>query len=204
MPGRGGRDASGKVNHHVFVQAAEVMALIDSASVSINGAVPAPPPPIPIDKALTDARVAMALAYLARDESWVELYKVFEVVRGDAGDEQTIVARGWATNKACQTCRHAVDLSSMDFPPFYPRTHLPGPPRRDQEHADWVRNAPRDGRAMVRRVGDRSRGARAAEGLGLLDGRRNLDRRRGRGKASGLVTGPASCHDLSNPGPRIV
>jgi hypothetical protein len=70
-------DAAGRVSHHVFAAAAEAMAMIDSATVSINGAVSAPPQPIPIDKALTDARVAEALEYLARDESWVEFYKAF-------------------------------------------------------------------------------------------------------------------------------
>ena len=49
-------DTAGHVNHHIFVAAAEAMAMIDNAAVSIDGAVSAPPPPIPIDKALTDAR----------------------------------------------------------------------------------------------------------------------------------------------------
>jgi hypothetical protein len=41
-------------------------------------------------------------------------------------------------------------------PPGQSRTHLPGPPRRDPKHAGRLRDAARDGRAMVRPLGARS------------------------------------------------
>ena len=52
-------------------------------------------------------------------------------------------------------------------PPRRPRAHLPGPPRRDQEHPDRLRDVARDRRALAR-AGYSARPQGTSSGTGLL------------------------------------
>jgi hypothetical protein len=108
-------DSSGKgVSHHVFAGTAGAMGMIGGTPATVTGqASPLPPGTIPIDKALTDRSVADALEYLARDESWYELYKAFEVVRGDVGGEAAIDGLGWATDTEMERFRRSADNAAV-------------------------------------------------------------------------------------------
>jgi hypothetical protein len=79
----------------VYVYAQESLAVGEALSATILGGSQPPPAPIPVELALTDARVALALELFAHDPNWYDLYKVLDVVEEDVGGERALEAKGW-------------------------------------------------------------------------------------------------------------
>jgi hypothetical protein len=79
----------------VYVYAQEAVGVGEALSATVLGGSQPPPAPIPIEIALTDARVALALELFAHDPNWYDFYKVLDVVEEDVGGERALEAKGW-------------------------------------------------------------------------------------------------------------
>jgi hypothetical protein len=75
----------------------------------VTGGTPSPRPTGPRDYAhlgTSDIAAADVLLILGKgDLDWYDLYKVFEIVREDVGDEKEIIANGWATKSSLSAFR---------------------------------------------------------------------------------------------------
>jgi hypothetical protein len=99
----------------VFLEASIKSRSSVSAEVTLSGGTPAPQPAPPKDTtfaaivAQAEVYVRRALAFFDRDHSWVNLYKVYELIRADVGGEMFI--KGWTTkgeaNRFTQTANSA-------------------------------------------------------------------------------------------------
>lgn len=111
-----------------------VRVTVTKADGTIEEHFPAQEVPKILAAGMADQDVAKVLRLLAkRDRSWVQLYRVFEIVRGNVGGGDAVVRAGWIS-KAAQTrftrsanhpevsgddARHGVDSSE---PPGHPMT----------------------------------------------------------------------------------
>jgi hypothetical protein len=98
-------DEDGKRVHHIMLAGQMEGRSRMSAKPTVireGGSVATPQPPSEVVSmaalAERDDRVADALRFFARD-SWVNLYKAWEIVGDAAGGEHTLIRNGWATKK---------------------------------------------------------------------------------------------------------
>jgi len=90
------------VRHNfVFVTATVSSRASVSRQVTLASGIPAPQPQPPQDVefastvAQSEERVKKALIFFDRQHTWVNLYKVYELIRADVGDD--MAAKGWTT-----------------------------------------------------------------------------------------------------------
>lgn len=77
--------------------------------------------------AMSDSNVSEALTYFIRSESWFDIYKAFEVIRADLGDEKamaqvanTSVAKVKQLRQAANFYRHARGVPKLAQPMHHP------------------------------------------------------------------------------------
>jgi hypothetical protein len=90
---RGG-DGSESRTVYRFAQSAAMIAEAFPPTVLINGTL-APIPGLKVEAALDNDHVARALALLAREPTWYDLYKVLELIEQDVGGERALQSLSW-------------------------------------------------------------------------------------------------------------
>jgi hypothetical protein len=99
-------EEDGRRHHYVYLEASLTLRSKLSVNPTVttsNGTRQMTPPPSDVHSwislAKTDKAVADALHFF-RDNTWISLYKVYEIIREDAGDEEAIIRNGWVTKQA--------------------------------------------------------------------------------------------------------
>jgi len=93
----------GSRHHYVYLEGAITMRAKVSAQVTVitsNGSQPAVDQPSPLESWFRLAQkhkpVADALHFY-REDSWINLYKVYEVIKDDVGGKHIVVNKGWVS-----------------------------------------------------------------------------------------------------------
>lgn len=100
-------DEGGNVSHIVVADTVVVRSHVEAAGVVVSGSVTSVPPAVPpalgpkfYALANSNPNVAEALSLIAApgDLGWVDLYKLYEIVRDDLGKgQQGLISTGWIT-----------------------------------------------------------------------------------------------------------
>ena len=98
-------EEDGRRHHYVYLEASITLRSKVSANLTVtksNGTRQIAPPPSNVESwislAKTDKAVADALHFF-RDNTWISLYKVYEIISEDVGGEEAIIRNGWATER---------------------------------------------------------------------------------------------------------
>jgi hypothetical protein len=116
-------EEDGRRRHYVYLEASITLRSKVSANPTVttsNGAREIAPPLTNVESwislAKTDKAVADALHFF-RDNTWISLYKVYEIISEDVGGEEAIIRNGWATerrlNRFRQTAQSKAALGDL-------------------------------------------------------------------------------------------
>ena len=78
------------------------------STILINGT-PVPPPSLKAETAFDNDYVAIALALLAEEPMWSDLYKVLELIEQDCGGEKAFYALGWEPEAELRRFTHTAN-----------------------------------------------------------------------------------------------
>jgi len=115
----------GSRHHYVYLGCSIAARVKVSATVTTsNGTQQVAPQPSNVESWLSlaknDKAVADALHFF-RENTWISLYKVYEIIRADVGGKKAIITNGWATNgrlgQFTQTAQYARHASKELTPP---------------------------------------------------------------------------------------
>ena len=105
-------DENGQVTQIIVAETIMVLSQIEAAGVVVSGGAdgpsPDPPPAAPrfLSLAMSNPNVAEAVGLMGKpgDLSWVNLYKLYEIVVTDVGDGQAgLIKTGWITKATLST-----------------------------------------------------------------------------------------------------
>jgi hypothetical protein len=97
------------------IQASPVGVVPDPNGEGCNNPTPRPPGPSRVAAAIRHADAAEALQIMGKDEptNWVDLYKVYEIVRAATGGESGLVNSGFATKPDISAFTASANLPSV-------------------------------------------------------------------------------------------
>lgn len=115
----------GSRHHYVYLGCSIAARVKVSAAVTTsNGTQQVAPQPSNVESWLSLAKDDKAVAdalHLFRENTWISLYKVYEIIRADVGGKKAIIMNGWATNgrlgQFTQTAQYARHASKELTPP---------------------------------------------------------------------------------------
>jgi hypothetical protein len=98
-------EEGGRRHHYVYLESSLTLRSKVSANLTVSKCDDTPetaPPPSNVESWIrlvkTDKAVADALHFF-RENTWISLYKVYEIVSEDVGGQQVIMGNGWATKQ---------------------------------------------------------------------------------------------------------
>jgi hypothetical protein len=103
-----GPDGSESKTLYRSAQAAAVIAEAFPPTILISGT-PVPPPPLKAEAAFDNDHVAIALALLAEEPTWYDLYKVLELIEQDYGGEKAFYALNWEPEAELRRFTHTAN-----------------------------------------------------------------------------------------------
>lgn len=96
-----GRFVDSDGNNHTVIRVPTIEGTARVFAPKITGGTPQPRPPGAVDFAgltSTNPDVAEAVAILGRHPlTWIDLYKVFEIIRDNVGNQKSLIDKGWKT-----------------------------------------------------------------------------------------------------------